>query len=639
MKNQRRGQSLVELLVAIAVASLMLPAIIVGFVATRQGRVQQRERFTATLLAQEAQEAVRIIRDRDWNNIAQNGTYHPVVTNNQWVLSAGSETVDEFARSIAIADASRNASGDIIESGGSLDPSTKKVTITVSWSALFPSNVTTTTYLTRHTYKSYIQTTQADFDAGTLTNTITTNLTGGEVTLGAGGRADWCSPNLSIASLDLPKQGVANAISAIEGRVFAGTGDNASGVSYATVNIANTNPPIATISGTYDGYKTNSIFGEANYAYLATDNNAKEIEIINLTTNPYSEAGYFNAPGNGNGNSIYVAGNVGYMTSANTFYTFDLTSKAGARSVLGSTTLTGTGVKTFVLGSYAYVALASTTQLQILDISNASSPTVVGQVQLPAAAGVDVFVNQTGTRAYLATATSVTYPEFFIIDIGIKTGNHTTALGTYDTAGMDPRGVTVVPGNIALVVGIGGTQQYQAINIVDETHPVHCTNSGRTGGLAITTGVHGIASVLEADGDAYSYIITGDASAELKIIEGGPGGKFSQSGTFVSTPFSASQSAAFNSIAFSVTTPGQTSVTLQVAGANPVNGSCTGAAYAFVGPDGTANTYFTGSGLIPFSPGPGFTNPAQCFAYKAYFSTSDLIQEPYLLDVTLNYSP
>ena len=58
----------------------------------------------------------------------------------------------------------------------------------------------------------------------------------GEVVLGAtGGVGDWCQPTLAITALDLPKSGVANAISAIQGTLAAGTGENASGVSYANV--------------------------------------------------------------------------------------------------------------------------------------------------------------------------------------------------------------------------------------------------------------------------------------------------------------------------------------------------------------------------------------------------------------------
>jgi hypothetical protein len=143
------------------------------------------------------------------------------------------------------------------------------------------------------------------------------------------------------------------------------------------VNITDADPPVAGIPnpGTFDpggNMKTNGIFGEPNYAYLATDNNAKEIEIIDLQTNPFSEAGWFDAPGNGDGNSIWVNGNIGYMTSGNKFYTFDLTSKTGNRGVpLGTVTLSGTGVRIRVSGAYAYIAEDDISrQMEIIDVSD-----------------------------------------------------------------------------------------------------------------------------------------------------------------------------------------------------------------------------------------------------------------------------
>ena len=68
-----------------------------------------------------------------------------------------------------------------------------------------------------------------------------------------------------------------------------------------------------------------------------------------------------------------------------------------------------------------------------------------------------------------------------------------------------------------MLVGTKG-EEYQLVDIANEATPSRC------GGLNIDTGVKGVSSVLEADGDSYSYIITGDSAAELKVIEGGPGG-------------------------------------------------------------------------------------------------------------------
>ena len=637
--NRSRGQLLVELLVALAVSAILIPAIVTGFVASRQGKAQERQRIEATALAREAVDAVRVIRDQAWSNIAVNGIYHPVISGNNWALASGSGTVNGFTQSIEISDVFRDATGKIIPSGGSLDPSTKHITVTVTWGTPIVSSVTENYYLTRITNISWHQTTQADFDAGVKTNVITTDVWGGEVTLGAGGKGDWCAPNLTIAAVDLPKSGVANAVSAIQGKVFAGTGDNSSGVSYATVLLDQSDPPKATISGTYNGYKTNSIFGEPNYAYLGTDNNFKEIEIINLSSTPYTEAGYFDAPGNGNGNSVVTSGNVGYMTSGNVFYTFDLTSKTGSRPQLGAATLDGPGVKIAIVGTYAYVAIgSSTTQLDIVDISNSASPQLVARASLGTSASTDVFVNSTGSRAYVSTVYATGKPEFYIVNTTTKSGT-LPVVGTYTTDGMSPKALTVVTGNKAIIVGTGGSQQYVVIDISDEANPIHCTSHGRNGGLAIPSGVNGIGSVLESDGDTFSYIITGDASTELKIIQGGPGGVYSTSGTFESSIFDATVSAVFNRFIVNGIQPPNTTMTYQVSGANAVNGSCTGASFTYVGPDGTGNSRFATGSAIPWSTGPGYLNPARCFRYKAFLATTDTFAEPIFTDITVNYSP
>jgi hypothetical protein len=470
--------------------------------------------------------------------------------------------------------------------------------------------------------------------------------------MGLGGLGDWCNPNLSIASFDLPKSGVANAISAIEGQVFTGTGDNASGISYADVNITNTNPPTALTSGTFDGFKTNGIFGENDYAYLATDSNSNEVEIIDLNqqdpvTKKYSEAGYYNVPGNTNANSVYVLNNIGYATTPSKLYTYDLTSRSGSRSDLGNVTLAGAGnkviVKVFDGNTYAFVAVGSgSNQLQIVQVTNGGQTlSVLGQATVNGGNGVDLFVNDTGTRVYLATTYVAGKSDLFIIDITSKSGN-LPVLGTYSTNGMNPKGVAVVPGNHVIIVGTSG-EEYQVANISsDEMTITHC------GGLNIDTGVNGVASVLEADNDAYSYLITGDASSELKIIEGGPGGSFGFNGTYISAPFdtNGSFSHAFNRFYANVSVPLQTSISLQVAVADAGSNGCIDANYTFIGPDPTdyLGSHFNPagsviSGQIPLTTFQNYVNPGRCFKYKAYLNTPDSSRTPALLDMNINYSP
>ena len=636
LRSTNKGYTIIELLVALAIASLMLPALLTGLVSSREGKAQQTQRRQAVSLLNEAEEAVRSYRNRGWDSFAVNGTYHPVVSGQDWTLVSGSESVNGFTRSINVSDVSRDATGKIVTSGGTVDPSTKKIVVTVVWSTPSSSSIQSTLYLTRYQDNlTYTDTTQADFNAGTKSGTTVTNTSGGEVILAAGGGGgDWCAPSLAGTAVDLPNQGVANAVTAIEGRVFAGTGNNSSGVSFANVSIVGDTPPVATTLGTFDGFKTNGVFGETNYAYLATDNHSKEIEIINLTTNPYSEAGYFNAPGNGSGNSIYVKGNVGYMTAANKFYTFDLSSKTGSRSQLGSANLAATGNRVYVVGNYAYVAINSTTtQLQIIDVTNPSSPSIVGQASVNGQAAVDVFVNSSGTRAYIATASSASQRELFIIDVSTKTGNRPT-VGSYDTNGMNPKGLTVVTGNRVIIVGTGG-EQYQAVDINTESNPNRC------GGLTIASGVNGVSSVLQSNGYAYSYIVTGDASSELKIILGGAGNEYTASGNFVSRIFDATKTTAFNRLDLTTTTlAGVTDIKFQVSIVNAVNNNCNQATYSYVGPDNTANTYFTAaSNVLQFSSSGSYLNPGRCFRYTAFLTSSDNTQTPVIYDLTVNYSP
>lgn len=636
--NSRAGQSLIELLMTIALASIVIPALLTAFVSTREGRAQQDQRLQAVFLLQEAQEAVRSVREKDWTTFATNGTFYPSIIGSSWVLLGGTETINGFVRQIVVSDVRRDASGKVVQTGGTIDPSSKKITISVSWNLPLVSIVTSTAYLTRHNNQIYIETTAEEFNAGTKTGVAVTNTDGGEIVLGAGGSGDWCRPNLSIAAVDLPKQGIANAITAIEGKVFAGTGENASGVSFANVSIGNTNPPSGTITGTFDGYKTNGVFGETNYAYLATDNNFKEIVIIDLTqkdaNNKYLEAGFFNAPGNGNGNSIFVSGNIGYMTSGDKLYTFDLSSKSGSRPQLGSVGLAGTGNRVNVVGDYAYIAIDSaTTQMQIIEVGNGGRDlTVVGQAAVNGQVAKDIFVNNTGTRAYIVTASSSTQSEFFVIDVSTKTGSR-SVLGSYDTSGMNPKGVTVVTGNRAIVVGTN-SEEYQVINITNEANPNQCGN------LSIDTGINGITAVIESDGDAFSYIITGDGSSELKIIEGGPGGQYASSGVFESKTFDASSEAAFNKFSATVTKPPSTDITFQIGLTHAISGSCDNVTFTFVGPDKTSSTFYTSEGEIPFdNDGYGFENPGRCLRYRAYLTASDASQTPILYDITFSYSP
>lgn len=592
------GQMIVELLVAFGLASILLPAIMVGFVSGSSGKVQQQQRLKAVGYLEEGSEAVRSVREADWNNISTNGTYHPVVSGNAWTLSGGAETFGDFTRKIDIEDAVP------------IDPSKKQITVTVSWNNILPANVTSVFILTRWKNISSPLTT-----SGTLLNQ---------------GSGDWCTPTLNITALDLPKNGVANAVSAIQGQIAAGTGDNASGVSYANVTVSDpaapTNPT-AVISGTFDGYKTNEVFTEQNYAYLATDTSSKDVVIIDLThkdaNNKYSEAGYVDIlfAGNVNAASVATSGSVGYVVGGTHLYSFDLTSKSGQRSLddPDGVTFVGNASRMVIWGQRAYITTSDLSgQLVIADIGNPADLKIKTTVGLPAAGGAAVYVNKEGTRAYVATHESASQRELFIVNTDETSPQFGTVINSYDTNGMNPKGVVVV--NIPRVIVVGtGEEEYQVIDITDE----NANPLPRCGGLQVDTGVNGVATVFTVAQRAYSYIITGDATSELKIIEGGPGGGGTGGGLIVESPIiDAGHTATFNRIDITNLTPAGITATYQVA----VSTDCLTFSY-------TGN-YTVNGGPIPLS-----INPGRCFRYKVTFSGGSGVSTIASTTVSVNYSP
>jgi Tfp pilus assembly protein PilV len=101
--NYKKGQGLAEVLLAIGVFVVGIVAVayltLDASIADRQGI----ERTKAVLLAQEGLEAVRSIRDGDFDDLT-NGTHGIALSGNVWALSGASDTQDQFTRTVEIGD-------------------------------------------------------------------------------------------------------------------------------------------------------------------------------------------------------------------------------------------------------------------------------------------------------------------------------------------------------------------------------------------------------------------------------------------------------------------------------------------------------------------------------------------------------
>jgi Tfp pilus assembly protein PilV len=135
--KMKRGFMMVEILVA---TSIMVIIVLATMTVVQKGLSVSHQSLhvtQASFLLEEGANAVRISRDNAWSNISNlstSTTYYPTFTGGTWILSTTPNQVDAFTRTVTISAVNRDAgTGDIVSSGGTLDPGTKLVTVNVSW--------------------------------------------------------------------------------------------------------------------------------------------------------------------------------------------------------------------------------------------------------------------------------------------------------------------------------------------------------------------------------------------------------------------------------------------------------------------------------------------------------------------------
>ena len=136
--NYKKGQSLIELLIAMSVfvlaVSVITFLILDAYLADRAGR----ERMKATFLAREGIEATRSIRDNNWDSLT-NGSYGLAISENNWIFQGSGEDISNQLR--------EGLRKIIVEE---IDSDRKKITSQVTWrfTETRTQNVSLITYLT-----------------------------------------------------------------------------------------------------------------------------------------------------------------------------------------------------------------------------------------------------------------------------------------------------------------------------------------------------------------------------------------------------------------------------------------------------------------------------------------------------------
>lgn len=143
----KSGAALVEVIIAVGVCALVIAALARMTMGAYTGTSRAADYAEATALASGGLEAVRSIAGRDFALLV-NGTYGIGVSGTHYVFSGSSDTFGPYTRTVTVADG-RRQNDDLLESGGSVDANTKRITSVVTWT---PDGATQTVSVTLVSY-------------------------------------------------------------------------------------------------------------------------------------------------------------------------------------------------------------------------------------------------------------------------------------------------------------------------------------------------------------------------------------------------------------------------------------------------------------------------------------------------------
>lgn len=160
--KKNKGQSILEVIVALAIFSLIAAAMVSMVAGSFTSLAYGAELTEANILADQAVEAIKSVKDGAWNELVYD-TSNVLILDEQWQLGGEGtvETIGKYTREINFTDVCRDEAGDVADCPSVyVDPHSKRVLVTVSWdrTALITNSVTREVVLTNWASKDWTQT-------------------------------------------------------------------------------------------------------------------------------------------------------------------------------------------------------------------------------------------------------------------------------------------------------------------------------------------------------------------------------------------------------------------------------------------------------------------------------------------------
>jgi len=393
-----KGQSLVEVLVALGIFALMTSAAVLTFWGGQSLSFDSVNAENAMDYAEEGITAVHNIRDRNWNELGD-GDHGLVFLNNQWYFA--SSTADD--RDLFI----RRANVQTV------DENTKNITVTISWQT----------------------------DQRPQKVELREQLTNWKNVLSGGLSGDWSNPRV-LAGIDI---GAGNAGTDVKVRnkivYMTAVASSVDKPDFYVIDATNSQNP-AVLASINTGPGLNSVAISGNYAYVANNDPAVQLQIIDISqnNNPILVKSY-SVPNlsNAKGLSIFVINNIIYLGTSRTnegkeFHIIDA-SNPTSPVLLGSLEMDSDINGIYVKNNKAYLVTPLSAELTIVDVANPVAPAVLGSFDMPGDSEDGKSIYVVGTKAYvgrLRGGNHTNHHEIHILDVTNPAAVQN--LGSLDTA-------------------------------------------------------------------------------------------------------------------------------------------------------------------------------------------------------------
>ena len=361
-----KGQSLIELLVALTIITLALASVFMLFSGSQISTTDSGNSAQALTLAQEGIAASRALRESSWATLAD-GAHGLAFQNGQWQFVGTSDTTTIFTRTMTVS---------------TIDANTKKIVTRIAWTIdpLRPQEIILTEQLTNWPQLAAQQ--------------------------GGGLSGDWTQPVIT-GSLALSTGNSATDVAVKNGMVYlTSTASSSAKPDFWVIDATNPGAPV--ISGSVNtgpGLNAIAILGSSTYAFAANRATPNQLHVIDIS-NPAAPtlATTLTLPGSDEALSITIAGTYAYIGLDNNggseFSIVDITNPL-APQLKGSLEIGGDVNAITVKNTYAYLATERDAEVSVVDVSNPDAPFLAGNYAAPGNSedGKSIFI--LNTTAYL----------------------------------------------------------------------------------------------------------------------------------------------------------------------------------------------------------------------------------------------